>query len=149
MSKILGDNPFADDRTTDAAQPAAQDGAARDSSHGSERAETVPDALPPTVDEDDIFLGGEAAVPPRDYGPPIPSNLPDSKSVTSEIRELERRVRARLTPAFPIETKRRLPLEFLWKRYREFAMHDRSDVIDEYGRDPVYASRIETIIDFL
>ncbi len=140
--QILGDNPF--DDTPAAAEPA--DAAA--TSHD----EDVPDAsgsYPPVPDDDDLFLGGEAVVPPGDYGPPIPSNLPDARSITGEIRELERRVRARITPAFPIETKRRLPLEFLWKRYRAFAMRDRSDVVDEFGRDPVYAERVEPMLDFL
>lgn len=136
MSKqILGDNPFGD--TGDSPRAVS----------------TVPDEdlhAPPLPDGDDeIFLGGEAAVPPGDYGPPIPSRLPDTRSISGEVRELERRVRAHLTPAFPFEQKRRLPLEFLWKRYRKFAMRDRSDVVDEFGRDPVYAQRVEPLLDFL
>ena len=134
--QILGDDPFDDPGTS-----------------GTRRAITVPDQaedVPPMPDsDDDIYLGGEAAVPPGDYGPPISSNLPDAHSISGEVRELERRIRARLTPAFPIEVKRRLPLEFLWKRYREFAMRDRSDVVDEFGRDPVYAQRVEPLLDFL
>lgn len=97
----------------------------------------------------DDFLGGEAAVPPGDYGPPIASNLPDRELITSELRELERRVRARLTPMFPMEQRRRLPLAFLWKRYRHLAMRDRSDYVDEFGRDPLYSSRIEPLLGFL
>lgn len=107
----------------------------------------IVEALPEP--EDDLFLGGEAAVPDRDYGPPIPSRLPDARSMSRAARELERRVEARLTPAFPIEQRRRLPLGFLWKRYRQFAMRDRSDVVDEFGRDPVYAARVEPLLDFL
>jgi 1-acyl-sn-glycerol-3-phosphate acyltransferase len=139
MSKILGDNPFASD--DDATLAAVTRGTQTD----------VPDAASPPVDsdDDDLFLGGEAVVPDREYGPPIPSRLPNVASVGSEVRELERRVRARLTPAFPIEVKRRLPLEFLWTRYRQFAMRDRSDVVDEFGRDPVFAARIEPLVDFL
>jgi len=97
----------------------------------------------------EIFLGGEASVPPHEYGPPIESHLPDRNSISSEIRELERRVRARITPAFPIEQRRSLPLKFLWNRYRQFAMRDRSDIVDEFGRDPVYSARIQPFLDFL
>jgi 1-acyl-sn-glycerol-3-phosphate acyltransferase len=113
----------------------------------------VPDAGVPTAAPDgplyeDLF-GVEAAVPLGDYGPPIPSRLPDSTRVTTEIRELERRVRARLTPIFPIEERRRLPLEFLWRRYRRFAMRDRSEVVDDFGRDPAYRARVEPVLEFL
>ncbi len=111
--------------------------------------EPVPDAASYEGDDfDEMMLGGEAAVPPGEYGPPIQSVLPDN-SITSEIRELERRVRARLTPAFPIEQPRKLPLEFVWKRYRRLAMRGRSDMVDDYGRDPVYTSRIEPVLDLL
>lgn len=112
----------------------------------------VPEAIPEDeydILESEMFLGGEAVVPPREYGPPIESKLPDPGAVTSELRELERRVRAHLTPAFPIEARRQLPMRFLWKRYRRFAMRDRSDIVDEFGRDPVYASRIEPWLEFL
>jgi 1-acyl-sn-glycerol-3-phosphate acyltransferase len=99
--------------------------------------------------DDDFFLGGEAAVPPGEYGPPIMSDLPDPRAITREIRELERRVRALVTPAFPIEHRRRLPLEFLWKRYRTLAMRGRSARVDDFGRDPIYTGRIEPMLDFL
>ncbi len=95
------------------------------------------------------FLGGEAVVPPGDYGPPIPSRLPDSEQVSSELRELERRVRAHMTPAFPVEPRRSLPMRFLWKRYRKLAMRDRSDFVDEFGRDPLQAARVAPLLDFL
>ncbi len=118
---------------------------------------TVPDAVVPEampadsydLAEADVFLGGEAAVPRREYGPPIESRLPSPDSVAGELRELERRVRAHLTPAFPIEARRQVPMRFLWKRYRRFAMRDRSDIVDEFGRDPVYASRVEPWLEFL
>jgi 1-acyl-sn-glycerol-3-phosphate acyltransferase len=114
----------------------------------------IPDAVPAGArydgeEIDDFMLGGEAAVPPGHYGPPIHSVLPDSRSITSEIRELERRVRERLTPAFPIEEPRRLPLEFVWKRYRRLAMRGRSDMVDDYGKDPTYTSRVEPVLELL
>ncbi|MFH0900219.1 MAG: lysophospholipid acyltransferase family protein [Pseudomonadota bacterium] len=106
-----------------------------------------------TDDEtDDIFYGEEAAPTPGDYGPNLDTRreLPhDRKTLADEIRELERRVRAHLTPAFPIEHRRQLPLEFLWKRYRDLAMRDRSDVVDEFGRDPIYAKHAEPFLEFL
>lgn len=99
--------------------------------------------------DDDFVLGGEAAVPDREYGPPINSVLPDPRAITREIIELERRVRSLLTPVFPIEPRRHLPLEFVWKRYRNLAMHGRADTVDDYGRDPVYMARYEPLLDFL
>ncbi len=95
------------------------------------------------------YLGGEAVVPPGDYGPPIPSRLPDHAQVSSEMRELERRVRAHMTPAFPVEPRRRLPLRFLWRRYRKLAMRDRSDFVNEFGRDPLQAARVAPLLEFL
>ena len=49
---------------------------------------------------------------------------------------------------FPIDLRRRLPLEFIWRRWRKLAMRDRSDVVDEFGRDP-RAARVEPLLDFL
>ncbi len=127
------------------------------------REDAIPDAIIPDDaqelrDSDDyayadsdaqMYLGGEATVPPHEYGPPIESKLPDRDSISKEIRELERRVRARITPAFPIEHRRSLPLKFLWNRYRRFAMRDRSDIVDEFGRDPIYSARVQPVLDFL
>ena len=147
----------------DRREPADGAGAPEDREPPAERPSRADTAVPDAVvsgpfhesdgggfdDSEDMFLGGEAAVPPGDYGPPIPSVLPDSRSITTEIRELERRVRERLTPAFPIEQPRQLPLEFVWKRYRRLAMRNRSDVVDDYGRDPVYTARVERVLDVL
>jgi 1-acyl-sn-glycerol-3-phosphate acyltransferase len=114
----------------------------------------APDAVPPAAAEafDDVFYGEEAAPPPGDYGPSLDKRkeIPYTRtSISEEVRELERRVKARLTPAFPIEQRRKVPLEFVWRRYRDLAMRDRSDVIDEFGRDPMYASRVEPLLEFL
>lgn len=114
----------------------------------------APDTIPPDPDEaiDDVFYGEEAVPAPGDYGPGLDQRkeLPYTrKSITEEVRELERRVRARLTPAFPIEHRRKLPLEFVWRRYRDLAMRDRSDVVDEFGKDPLYSARVEPLLDFL
>jgi 1-acyl-sn-glycerol-3-phosphate acyltransferase len=151
------------DTTHDATHDAAPDprpAHAEPSAHGGGRVATSSEASPDAEeldmyfdsagDGDDVFLGGEAAVPPGEYGPPIMSVLPSHTESTSEFRELERRLRAQVTPAFPIEHDRRLlPMEFLWKRYRRFAMRNRSAQVDDFGRDPVYAARLETLLDFL
>ena len=94
---------------------------------------------------DDVFLGEEAVVPEREYGPPIQSRDLD---MTGELRELERRVQARETPAFPLENRRRVPMRAFWDRYRHLAMRDRSDFVDEFGRDPVYSARMAPVLDF-
>ncbi|HTM19197.1 MAG TPA: lysophospholipid acyltransferase family protein [Kofleriaceae bacterium] len=117
------DDPLADDEMPDAAVPADAD-----------------------VD-DEVFLGEEAVVPEREYGPPIKSAARDL-DLSGELRELERRVEARSTPAFPLENRRRVPLQAFWDRYRHFAMRDRSDFVDEFGRDPMYSARMEPVLDF-
>lgn len=97
----------------------------------------------------DEHFGAEATVPLGDYAPPWPSEArAPREEITGEMRELERRLAARLTPAFPIEPRRKLPLEFLWSRYRKFAMRDRSEVVDDFGRDPAYLARVEPMLDF-
>ncbi len=155
---LLGDNPF--EEAPPVTEPPSDSDASDVMTSSFQDRDHAPDAgLPEPIASkrwaepgptpyEEVF-GVEAAVPPRDYGPPIPSILPDPRAITNEIRELERRVRARLTPAFPIEARRHLPLAALWKRYRKFTMRDRSDVIDEFGRDPNYRARIEPALDLL
>jgi 1-acyl-sn-glycerol-3-phosphate acyltransferase len=112
----------------------------------------APDSLPPDEALDDIFYGEETVAPPGDYGPSLDQRkeIPYTRqSITDEVRELERRVRARLTPAFPMDRRRKLPLELVWKRYRELAMRDRSETVDEFGRDPRTAARFDPILEFL
>jgi 1-acyl-sn-glycerol-3-phosphate acyltransferase len=141
MTKVLGDNPF-----DTAEQPA-------DASTSTEQPD-APDTIPPADAEglDDVFYGEEAAPAPGDYGPSLDKRkeIPYTRtSITEEVRELERRVKARLTPAFPIEQRRKVPLEFIWRRWRDLAMRDRSDVVDEFGRDPLYAARVDPLLEFL
>lgn len=131
----------------------------RERSRAADHLDAVPDALDPPAwggdsPHDAIFTtpelwGGEAEVRDNDYGPPIPTRFPDLESVAHEVRELERRVRARLTPVFPLEVRRNPPLRSILRRYRQFAMRDRSAVVDEMGRDPVYAARFAGALDFL
>jgi 1-acyl-sn-glycerol-3-phosphate acyltransferase len=169
--QILGDNPFADDDATEGHASSASRAAPTAPAESPARAAPLPEVEPEPVDEpsmtagspvaapqepvddsldgDELFLGEEAAVPLGDYGPPIHSVMPEADSQSSAFRELERRVQAHLTPAFPMEQRRRLPLAFLWKRYRRLAMRHRSDVVDDYGRDPIYSARVEPVLDFL
>lgn len=100
------------------------------------------------TDMDESFLGEEAAVPPGEYGPPIASHLPGPE-FTPDLREIERRMSEHRSPMFPIEPRRRLPFEDLLRRYSNRAMRRRADFVDEYGRDPVTASRVEPVLDFL
>ena len=121
---------------------------------GSEARAPDPSALwsghaPGPVDTGEFFLGSEAAVPPRDFGPPVESHFPDVRSPTREMSELERRLQARMSPAYPIEERRELPFEGLWKRLRRVAMRGRSDMVDDFGRDPLYSARYQPILDFL
>ncbi|MCC6999576.1 MAG: acyltransferase family protein [Deltaproteobacteria bacterium] len=109
------------------------------------------------VDQDDYdAYGAEAAPPPGEYQPYAASMDKRAqmwslgrRSEDDELRELERRLRAQLSAADPIEERRKLPLEFLWKRWREFAMQGRSEAVDEFGRDPVFAGKIDTLLEFL
>ena len=95
------------------------------------------------------FLGGDATVAPRQFGPSITSNLPDPKSISGEIRKIERRMRSHLTPVFPLEPRRRIPYAYLWKRFRQYAMRGRSEIVDDFGRDPIYSARVAPMLDFL
>ena len=63
----------------------------------------------------------------------VPSALGESEAA---LRELERRLESNRTPAFPIDLRKRLPLEAVWRRWRALAMLGRSDVVDDFGRDP-------------
>ncbi|ACY15717.1 lysophospholipid acyltransferase family protein [Haliangium ochraceum] len=147
----------ADAPTSADAEPAAGDADANVDERAEDR-EAIPDAADldgelddelAAADAEDFFLGGEAAVPPGEYGPPIVSVLPSSSERSSEFRELERRMMARSNPAVPIQHRRHLPMGFLWKRYRRFAMRNRAAQVDDFGRDPVYAARLQTLLDFL
>src|SRR5688572_30874155 len=121
----------------------------------------VPDALDPprwngngdsphdVIFTDPALWGGEAVVREGDYAPHVPSRFPDAASVAGEVRELEHRVRARLTPVFPLESRRPRPLRTVWKRYRQLALEGRSTVVDEMGRDPAIAARFAPVLDFL
>ncbi len=95
---------------------------------------------------DDVYLGEEAHIPAEMGGSYVPSR---AESEAAEIRELERRMEHSRTPVFPIDLRRRLPLEAVWRRWRALAMWGRSDVVDDFGRDPRASARWEWLFEFL
>jgi len=95
---------------------------------------------------DDVYLGEEATVPAELRGAPVPASAEDA---AAELRELERRVEQQRTPVFPIDLRRRLPLEGVWRRWRSLAMWGRSDIVDDFGRDPRATARWEWLFEFL
>jgi 1-acyl-sn-glycerol-3-phosphate acyltransferase len=95
---------------------------------------------------DDVYLGGEATVP-EEMGSPHQSFGSDESF--AQLRELERRIDEGRTPVFPIDLRRRLPLQGVWKRWRALAMWGRSDVVDDFGRDPRATARWEWLFEFL
>lgn len=118
----------------------------------------VPDA--PPIDhllgeflDDDVFLGEEHAIPPELGGSHRPSRRyathAEPGDEPAELRELERRVAQHHTPAFPLDVSRRLPLQGVWRRWRALAMWGRSDVVDDFGRDPRATARWEWLFEFL
>ncbi|HWO25078.1 MAG TPA: lysophospholipid acyltransferase family protein, partial [Kofleriaceae bacterium] len=142
-----------DDDPHDPHDARAPRGGAADDWYG-EADPRVPDASPwPERDlgfyGDDVFLGEEAVVPEELGGvhSMAPPTLEDAAN--AELRELERRVEQHRTPAFPIDLRRRLPLEGLWRRWRSLAMWGRSDVVDDFGRDPRAGARWEWLFEFL
>ena len=95
---------------------------------------------------DDVYLGEEGGIPVEMGGSYVPQ-APDVDS--AELRELERRMEQQRTPVFPIDLRRRLPLEGVWRRWRALAMWGRSDVVDDFGRDPRATARWEWLFEFL
>ena len=62
---------------------------------------------------DDVYLGEEAGIP---AGLDVSHVPPASTAGAAELRELERRVEQQRTPVFPIDLRKRLPLEAVWRR---------------------------------
>jgi 1-acyl-sn-glycerol-3-phosphate acyltransferase len=106
----------------------------------------VPDATAwPDAGELD-FLGADATIPNELPGSHVPSDPGEGEA---ELRELSRRLEQQRTPAFPIDLRKRLPLEAVWRRWRALAMWGRSDVVDDFGRDPRATARWEWLFEFL
>jgi 1-acyl-sn-glycerol-3-phosphate acyltransferase len=105
--------------------------------------------------DDDVYLGGEAAVSTSGDDRPVTggdqwfSSLDESADPGAPMREMERRMETGRTPVYPLDARRRIPMEFVWKRWRALAMRGRSDVVDDFGRDPITTARWEWVLDFL
>jgi 1-acyl-sn-glycerol-3-phosphate acyltransferase len=95
---------------------------------------------------DDVFIGEEAVIRPELGGATLAQPVSER---AAELRELERRLEQQRTPVFPIDLRRRLPLEGVWRRWRSLAMWGRSDVVDDFGRDPLATARWEWLFEFL
>jgi 1-acyl-sn-glycerol-3-phosphate acyltransferase len=92
--------------------------------------------------------------PPSEYGPSIDRAPPmgHRHGLVEEVRQIEKSMRDRLLPTRTGEhggERQHLPLEFVWQRWRKLAMRDRSDVVDEFGRDPRVAARVDPVLEFL
>lgn len=72
----------------------------------------------------------------------------DYRMNEAELRELERRVEQQSTPVW-VDIRKHLPLEAVWRRWRQLAMWGRSDVVDDFGRDPRATARWEWLFEFL
>lgn len=72
----------------------------------------------------------------------------DTEREMAELRELERRMEQQGTPLW-MDLRSRLPLEGVWKKWRSLAMWGRSDVVDDFGRDPRATARWEWLFEFL
>ena len=106
----------------------------------------VPDA-PSWPDRDLGFLGDDVYL--AEQAAAIADEGDHARFDEAEMRELERRLEQQRTPVFPIDLRKRLPLEGVWRRWRALAMWGRSDVVDDFGRDPRATARWEWLFEFL
>lgn len=141
--QILGDDPFA--TTTDEAPPPPLP-----------PPPTPTPVSAPSPKAADVAADTYSPVEtraPSEYGPSIDRPPPSGHrhGIVDEVRHIEKSVRDRILPARTDEQQERnkLPLEFVWQRWRKLAMRDRSDVVDEFGRDPNVAARVDPLLDFL
>ncbi|HEY7957591.1 MAG: lysophospholipid acyltransferase family protein [Polyangia bacterium] len=157
--QILGDDPFGTGANPNEAPPPAPPASLRKEepeNAGATAAEPAPE-IPPARKARGAGAPRPKPTPeiatPTEYGPSI-DHPPAAKhtGLVDEVKQLERSVRDRILPAHAGEhsgERQRMPLEMVWKRWRALAMRDRSDVVDEFGRDPQVASRIEPLLEFL
>lgn len=97
---------------------------------------------------DDFYLGGEASLASGDSYEALPGDAIAADDGRAQ-REIERRLDEGRTPVYPLDARRRLPLPGLWRRWRALAMRGRSDMVDDFGRDPIATARWEWVLDFL
>jgi 1-acyl-sn-glycerol-3-phosphate acyltransferase len=167
--QILGDDPFAGEngaKENETAPPPApvttETTVKAKKAKGADK--TPPDSVPsdaamehappPPVREEAETYSPVEAKPPSEYGPSIdrPSPSAHRHGLVEEVRQIEKSVRDRLLPDRTGEhlgERQKLPLEFVWQRWRKLAMRDRSDVVDEFGRDPLVAKRVDPVLEFL
>ncbi len=142
-NKILGDDPFATSEEPAAPPPVVDANPTPKARRKAKAPEPEPEPVAAT------YSTTEAA-PPSEYGPSIDQPPPARHGgIVEEIKNLEKSVRDRLRPADEPEERQKLPLEFVWKRWRSLAMRDRSEVVDEFGRDPQVSARVEPLLEFL
>lgn len=163
--QILGDDPFASgDEKETPPPPVDVAPTPAPTSKRAKKEKAPPDSVaadapvehapPPPVQE--TYTPVETR-PPSEYGPSIdrPPASGHRHGLIDEVREIERSVRDRILPARTGEVEEhreertRLPLEFVWRRWRKLAMRDRSEVVDEFGRDPNVAAKVDPLLDFL
>jgi len=114
---------------------------------------SAPTSASGSASAEETYSHTESA-PASEYGPSIdrPPASGHRHGIVDEVKQLEKSVRDRILPArrdAEPEERTRLPLEFVWQRWRKLAMRDRSDVVDEFGRDPNVAAKVDPLLEFL
>jgi 1-acyl-sn-glycerol-3-phosphate acyltransferase len=127
----------ADELEAEAAEPATSEApAAAD-------AAVAPAAEATSADE------GVGREPPSEFGPSIDEPPAARHSgLADDVQRLARQLRDDQGDEAS-GARQRLPLEFVWRRWSRIAMRDRSDVVDEFGRDPNVSRRVAPRLDFL
>ncbi|MCA1663029.1 MAG: hypothetical protein LC659_01920, partial [Myxococcales bacterium] len=153
--QILGDDPFSTAEGEAPPPPLAPATPKKESAKKeSAKRETAPkEAAPKEHAVSDAAPAVETyspvePTPPSPYGPSIDRPPPTGHrhGLVEEVKQLEKSVRDRILPSRrqeEPEARTKLPLEFLWQRWRKLAMRDRSDVVDEFGRDPNVAAKVD------
>ncbi len=174
MSKnILGDDPFGTGATPagEAAPPKEANrkskakpkkpASAKPPSAPTTETEAATSAIPTPesdfidVEVDDAPASAGPGVDSDSYGPSIDHEPSLPERLREEVNHIEERVLERLHLRRPERhpgdgaARQPLPLEFFWRRWSKLAMRDRSDVVDEFGRDPNVAAKMEPLLEFL
>lgn len=158
--QILGDDPFAtaegDNETPPPPLDVAPPKPKKEKAAKAPATDSVPEREREPEAEREVgeTYSHTAGSQPSEYGPSIdrPSPGGPRHGIVEEVRQIEKSVRDRILPArreAEAEERTKLPLEFVWQRWRKLAMRDRSDVVDEFGRDPNVAARVDPLLEFL
>ena len=153
--QILGDDPFATASEGEQPTPPPMPIEPPKPKTKTKTATTTsaPTSASGSASAEETYSHTESA-PASEYGPSIdrPPASGHRHGIVDEVKQLEKSVRDRILPArrdAEPEERTRLPLEFVWQRWRKLAMRDRSDVVDEFGRDPNVAARVDPLLEFL